>query len=205
MAISSLAGKPAPADLLIDATSSERDYYDRKPDLSDPAQLVSFRHQRPSRHAARRQLSPKPTSSRSPRPSAITARRKASTGRCSWARTRTPSPRRPAHRARSACRQWCRDPHPAQRRLHAHARHLARHPHLQRRAARRPSPTASSSPLRTIRPRDGGFKYNPPNGGPADTDVTGWIQNRANELLRDGNRDVKRMPYEQPLQSRHHA
>ena len=37
-------------------------------------------------------------------------------------------------------------------------------------------------------PEDGGFKYNPPNGGPADTDVTGWIQTRANELLREGNR-----------------
>ena len=42
-------------------------------------------------------------------------------------------------------------------------------------------------------PEDGGFKYNPPNGGPADTDVTGWIQDRANELLREGNRGVKRM------------
>jgi phosphoglucomutase len=41
-------------------------------------------------------------------------------------------------------------------------------------------------------PADGGFKYNPPNGGPADTDVTGWIQKRANDLLRAGNRDVKR-------------
>ena len=41
-------------------------------------------------------------------------------------------------------------------------------------------------------PRDGGFKYNPPNGGPADTHVTGWIQNRANEILADGLRAVKR-------------
>jgi len=41
-------------------------------------------------------------------------------------------------------------------------------------------------------PRDGGFKYNPPNGGPADTDVTGWIQQRANALLADGNRSVRR-------------
>ncbi len=41
-------------------------------------------------------------------------------------------------------------------------------------------------------PRDGGFKYNPPHGGPADTDVTGWIADRANELLADGNRDVRR-------------
>ena len=42
-------------------------------------------------------------------------------------------------------------------------------------------------------PEDGGFKYNPPDGGPADTDVTNWIQNRANELLRDGNRGVRRV------------
>src|ERR1700685_4578308 len=42
-------------------------------------------------------------------------------------------------------------------------------------------------------PEDGGFKYNPPNGGPADTDVTGWVQNRANDLLRAGNKDVKRV------------
>jgi phosphoglucomutase len=41
-------------------------------------------------------------------------------------------------------------------------------------------------------PRDGGFKYNPPNGGPAETQVTKWIEARANELLRDGNAGVKR-------------
>jgi phosphoglucomutase len=43
-------------------------------------------------------------------------------------------------------------------------------------------------------PRDGGFKYNPPNGGPADTDATGAIANRANEILRDGLEAVKRVP-----------
>jgi phosphoglucomutase len=48
-------------------------------------------------------------------------------------------------------------------------------------------------------PRDGGFKYNPPNGGPADTDATGWIAKRANEILRDGLRDVKRMPLARAL------
>ena len=42
-------------------------------------------------------------------------------------------------------------------------------------------------------PEDGGFKYNPPNGGPADTDVTRWIQDRANELLRAGNAGVQRV------------
>lgn len=41
-------------------------------------------------------------------------------------------------------------------------------------------------------PRDGGFKYNPPHGGPADSDATGWIANRANELLANSNRDVHR-------------
>jgi phosphoglucomutase len=46
-------------------------------------------------------------------------------------------------------------------------------------------------------PPDGGFKYNPPNGGPADTDVTAWIQDRANQLLRTGNRQVRRVPFEQ--------
>jgi phosphoglucomutase len=48
-------------------------------------------------------------------------------------------------------------------------------------------------------PQDGGFKYNPPNGGPADTDVTGWIQNRANELLRAGLAGVKRISYDKAL------
>ncbi|MGY3318900.1 phosphoglucomutase (alpha-D-glucose-1,6-bisphosphate-dependent) [Arthrobacter sp. TE12232] len=43
-------------------------------------------------------------------------------------------------------------------------------------------------------PGDGGFKYNPPHGGPADTDATGWIANRANELLENGLRGVKRIP-----------
>src|SRR5450631_2646943 len=46
-------------------------------------------------------------------------------------------------------------------------------------------------------PDNGGFKYNPPNGGPADTDVTGWVQNRANALLEDGIKGVRRMPLAQ--------
>lgn len=48
-------------------------------------------------------------------------------------------------------------------------------------------------------PEDGGFKYNPPNGGAADTDVTGWIEAAANELLRAGLKDVKRMPLQKAL------
>jgi phosphoglucomutase len=44
-------------------------------------------------------------------------------------------------------------------------------------------------------PRDGGFKYNPPSGGPADTDATGWIARRANELLAAGLDGVRRVPF----------
>lgn len=50
-------------------------------------------------------------------------------------------------------------------------------------------------------PRDGGFKYNPPNGGPADTDATSVIAKRANEILRGGLRDVKRIPLARALGS----
>lgn len=49
---------------------------------------------------------------------------------------------------------------------------------------------------------DGGFKYNPANGGPASKEVTDWIQNRANEIMNNDLKDVKRMPYERALQAR---
>ena len=50
-------------------------------------------------------------------------------------------------------------------------------------------------------PQSGGFKYNPPNGGPADSDVTKWIEAKANELLAAGLKDIKRIDYEQALQA----
>jgi phosphoglucomutase len=50
-------------------------------------------------------------------------------------------------------------------------------------------------------PADGGFKYNPPNGGPADTNVTAWIQDRANSIMREGNRGVRRVPIETALKA----
>lgn len=50
-------------------------------------------------------------------------------------------------------------------------------------------------------PDNGGIKYNPPNGGPADTDITKWVADKANELLKDGNKDVKRIPYEKALKA----
>jgi phosphoglucomutase len=50
-------------------------------------------------------------------------------------------------------------------------------------------------------PEDGGFKYNPPNGGPADTDVTRWIQDRANAFLAAGNAGIKRVPFASALRA----
>ncbi len=50
-------------------------------------------------------------------------------------------------------------------------------------------------------PDNGGFKYNPPNGGPADTDATGWIADRANALLTNNNTDVKCLSYTAALQA----
>jgi phosphoglucomutase len=50
-------------------------------------------------------------------------------------------------------------------------------------------------------PEDGGFKYNPPSGGPADTTITCWVEDRANALLADGLREVSRIPYETALKA----
>jgi phosphoglucomutase len=50
-------------------------------------------------------------------------------------------------------------------------------------------------------PADGGFKYNPPSGGPAEPEITKWIQNRANELLKNKNREVKRISLESALKA----
>ncbi|MEV7027529.1 phosphoglucomutase (alpha-D-glucose-1,6-bisphosphate-dependent) [Kitasatospora sp. NPDC093558] len=48
-------------------------------------------------------------------------------------------------------------------------------------------------------PRDGGFKYNPPSGGPAGSEATAWVQDRANELIREGLRGVRKVPYARAL------
>src|SRR5438034_8634109 len=48
-------------------------------------------------------------------------------------------------------------------------------------------------------PEDGGIKYNPPHGGPADIDATGWIERRANELLEGGNTGIRRIPFERAI------
>lgn len=50
-------------------------------------------------------------------------------------------------------------------------------------------------------PQDGGFKYNPPNGGPADSDITNWIQNRANEIIQANLKDIKRSEFDLAMAS----
>jgi len=52
-------------------------------------------------------------------------------------------------------------------------------------------------------PDDGGFKYNPPNGGPADTDITQWVQDRANQYLQQQNEGVKRLSYDEAVAAAH--
>ena len=90
MTISPLAGKPAPKDLLIDVARLEREYYERRPDLGDPAPARQLRHQRPPRHAARRHVHRGAHPGHHPGHLRVPRGARASTARSSWARTRTP-------------------------------------------------------------------------------------------------------------------
>ena len=189
MSISPLAGKPAPAELLIDPARLEREYYERRPDVDDADQLVSFGTSGHRGSPARRARSPRPTSWRSPRPSATTAASKGIDGPLYMGKD-THGLSGPAQRTalEVLAANGVADGHPARRRRHARRR-SSRGPSSSTTAAARTTwPTGSSSPRRTTRPADGGFKYNPPNGGPADTDVTKWIEERANELPAAGQR-----------------
>jgi phosphoglucomutase len=200
MAISPLAGKPAPKELLVDLDRLERAYYDRRPDLADPAQLVSFGT---SGHRG----SPLHGSFTEAHILAITQ------AICDYRRSQgTDGPL-----------YMGKDTHavsgPAQRTaLEVLAANNVQTV-IQRDAGFTPTPAISRAILVHNRgrkegladgvvitpshnpPEDGGFKYNPPDGGPADTGVTRWIQDRANELLRGGNAAVKRMPLEAAMQA----
>jgi phosphoglucomutase len=193
MAISPLAGKPAPEDLLVDLAGLERAYYDRRPDAGDPNQLVAFGT---SGHRG----SPLKSTFTEAHIQAITQ------AICDYRRgqgTDGPLYMGKDTHALSA---------PAQRTalevLAANGVETA----IQRDDGVTPTPVISRAILVYNRgrerhladgivitpshnpPEDGGFKYNPTNGGPADTDVTGWVQDRANELLRGGNSGVRRVP-----------
>src|ERR1700733_14394890 len=198
--ISPLAGKPAPKEMLINVARLEAAYFERHPDLQDPNQLVSFGT---SGHRG----SPLHGTFTEAHILAITQ------AICDYRRQQgTDGPL-----------YMGKDPHA----LSAAAQRTA----LEVLAANNvetviqqddgvtPTPVISRAILVYNRgrqqhladgivitpshnpPEDGGFKYNPPNGGPADTDVTGWVHNRANELLRAQNAGVKRIPFAKAIRS----
>jgi phosphoglucomutase len=200
MPISQLAGKPAPKNLLVDLARLERDYYERQPDTANPNQLISFGT------SGHRGTSLDGTFTEA-HILAITQ------AICEFrARQGTNGPLfmgKDTH-ALSA---------PAQRTALEVLAANGVQAVIQENDGAVPTPVISRAILVHNRgrksgladgiiitpshnpPQDGGFKYNPTNGGPADTDVTKWVQDRANELLRGGNTGVKRISYEAALKA----
>lgn len=200
IAVSPLAGKPAPKTMLVDLARLERAYYENRPDVSDANQLVIFGT---SGHRG--------SSLRSTFTEAhILAITQAI---CDYRRSRhTDGPL-----------YMGKDTHglsgPAQRTAMEVLAANGVETIIQRNDSFTPTPVVSRAILAYNRrrkqhltdgivitpshnpPEDGGFKYNPTNGGPADTEVTRWIEDRANELLREGNAGVKRVPYETAMKS----
>ena len=200
MTISPLAGKPAPKEMLVDLAKLEREYYERRPDMGDPNQLVSFGT---SGHRG----SPLYGSFTEAHILAITQaicdfRHSQGTDGPLYVGKDTHAVSGPAERT-------------ALEVLAANNVETI----IQRDDGVTPTPVISRAILVYNRgrkghfadgivitpshnpPEDGGFKYNPPNGGPADTDVTKWVENRANELLREENTGVKRVPLATAMKS----
>src|ERR1700732_5120255 len=200
MTISPLAGKPAPKEMLIDVARLKKDYFERRPDLHDPNQLVSFGT---SGHRG----SPLQGTFTEAHILAITQaicdyRRGAGTDGPLYMGKDTHAVSDPAQRT-------------ALEVLAANQVETI----IQRDNGVIPTPVISRAILVYNRgrkehladgivitpshnpPEDGGVKYNPSNGGPADTDVTHWIEGRANDLLRNGNAGVKRVGYSAALKA----
>jgi phosphoglucomutase len=195
MSIHPLAGKPAPQEILINAGELETAYYDRTPDIDNPLQRVSFGT---SGHRG----SPLESSLNEAHILAMTQ------AICDYRATQKITG--PLFMGK--------DTHavsgPAQRSALEVLAANKIETVIQRDDGFTPTPSISRAILNHNRdkktgfadgivvtpshnpPADGGFKYNPPNGGPADTDVTDWIQQRANDLLKNGNRNVKRLSYD---------
>src|SRR5579862_3933786 len=190
MAMSPLAGKPAPKSMLVDLARLERDYYERKPDMANPAQLVSFGT---SGHRGSSLNGTFTESHILAITQAVCEYRVAKkitgplfmgkdTHALSGVAQKTALEVLSANSVETMIQQGDGvTPTP-----------VISHAILTYNKAGKPLGdgivvTPSHNP-----PEDAGFKYNPPEGGPADTDITDWIQNRANDLLRGGNRDVKR-------------
>lgn len=194
MPLHPLAGQPATPDMLIDVARLEREYHERRPDLCDPAQLVSFGT---SGHRG----TPLDGTFTEAHILAITQaicdyRRMAGIAGPVIIGGDTHAISGPAQRTALEVLagngvETLTAPEGVPAATPVISRAIIRHNRGRSTGlADGIIITPSHNP-----PRDGGFKYNPPNGGPADTDATGWIQNRANELLRQGNRDVRRVPY----------
>ena len=198
--ISPLAGKPAPKELLVDVVRLKKDYFERRPDLLDPNQLVSFGT---SGHRG----SPLNGTFTEAHILAITQaicdyRREQGTDGPLYMGKDTHAVSGPAQC--SALEVLAANNVPTI---------------IQEGDGVTPTPVISRAILVYNRgrkehladgivitpshnpPEDGGFKYNPPNGGPADTDVTRWVEDRANELLRAGNGGVKRIPFAKAIQA----
>ena len=198
--ISPLAGKPAPRELLINVAQLDKEYYDRKPDVGDPNQLVSFGTSGHRGSSLRGSFNEDHIL-------AITQ------AICDYRRGQ----------GIDGPLYMGKDTHalsgPAQRTALEVLAANGVETIIQQSDAVTPTPVISRAILVYNRgrkdhladgivitpshnpPEDGGFKYNPPNGGPADTDVTGWVQNRANDLLRAGNNGVKRVSFEKAMQA----
>jgi phosphoglucomutase len=198
--ISPLAGKPAPTSMLVDLSRLEREYYERKPEMDDATQVVSFGT---SGHRG----SPFRGSFTEAHIAAITQ------AICDYRRSQRING--PLYMGK--------DTHalsePAQRTALEVLAANGVETIIQRDGGVTPTPVISRAILVKNRgrtdhladgivvtpshnpPEDGGFKYNPPNGGPADTDVTAWVQRRANMLLREGNARVKRVPFATALKA----
>ena len=194
MAISPLAGKPAPPEMWIDPAQIELEYYNRRPNLNDPDQLVSFGT---SGHRG----SPIHGTFTEAHILAITQ------AICDYRKNRDiDGPLyigKDTHALSGPAQQTAIEVLAANGVVTI----------IQENDGVTPTPVISRAILvyNTERknhladgvvvtpshnpPEDGGFKYNPPNGGPADTDVTKWIQNRANELILKDNAGVKRMQF----------
>ena len=198
--ISPLAGRPAPREMLIDPARLEREYFERRPDPADSEQLVKFGT---SGHRG----SPIRSSFTESHILAITQ------AICDY---------RAAHGTDGPLYMG-KDTHavsaPAQRTALEVLAANGVETIIQENDAVTPTPVISRAILVCNRgrerhladgivitpshnpPQDGGFKYNPAHGGPAETSVTRWIEDRANELLRGANAGVKRVPYQSALRA----
>ena len=202
---SPLAGKPAPASMLVNVPRLVTAYYAEHPDPSVAAERVAFgtSGHRGSAFDAHVQRGAHPGDHPGDLPLSPGARHR-------WSAVHRHGHPRAVRaglrqRPRGAGRQRRRGDDRPRPRLHADAGHLARHPSLQPRPHLRAWPTASSSRRRTIRRKTAASSTTRPTAGRPDTDVTGWIEQTANALLADGLRAVRRMPYERALPRLDHA